>query len=277
MSQKPSRLSEFYKTSAAYKARPSMWDPERFKSYTDLVSAHVPPRSRLLDVGCGVGLSSQLLSRAGYQVAGADFSFLFLEGANERKGNEKVDYICADSIKLPFTADSFDAVCGHEFLEHVPDPDKALSEMNRVLRPGGILILMGPNLLCPWIPLEIAIRPQHLTYSFRNPISAGSRPGNVILGAKNLLLLGLKKIYPSVFYLYRDPFLDFEGDDVGADRDAVYFLNPVDLKKWLKRAGYKLLFQAPFRGHNPVIRIACRLLPESVPETTIVAKKQSSK
>jgi len=94
--------------------------------------------SRILDVGCGAGFATNSLALDGYKVTGIDLAEGALDEAKLRDETKSVEYIMADALKLPFEDNSFDAVISLDFLEHVYEPEKAVKEISRVLKPGGL-------------------------------------------------------------------------------------------------------------------------------------------
>ena len=101
--------------------------------------------SSVLDVGCGTGSLLELLRRRGVKVAGADISPRMIERARKRLG-EDVDLRVADSEGLPWEDASFSLVVCVGSLHHYPNPLKALSEMRRVLRSDGHVMIVDPTL-----------------------------------------------------------------------------------------------------------------------------------
>ena len=96
----------------------------------------VLPR-RVLEVGCGEGeFAQRLVSELGAQVVAVDQSARMVELARERS----VDARVGDVQELPFDDGSFDAAIAAWMLYHVPQLDRALSELARVLRAGGRLV-----------------------------------------------------------------------------------------------------------------------------------------
>jgi len=95
---------------------------------------------RILDLGCGTGLMLEHLSRL-HCAVGLDFSPLALEFSRERGAKQLVR---ADVTALPHDEAGFDIVTALDLAEHVEDEAALLSEIVRVLRPGGHLILTAP-------------------------------------------------------------------------------------------------------------------------------------
>lgn len=94
---------------------------------------------RILDVAAGTGTSSAALARSGARVVAVDFSPGMVEQG--RKKHKKIEFIEADAEKLPFGDNEFDAVAISFGLRNISDPKAALSEMYRVLKPGGRLVI----------------------------------------------------------------------------------------------------------------------------------------
>lgn len=97
----------------------------------------------VLDVGCGDGTYALGAARAGARVTGVDRSAAAVEAARRRAADVglPLELHVADALTLPFPAERFDAVLAVTVLCFVPDPPRAVAEMARVLRPGGVLVL----------------------------------------------------------------------------------------------------------------------------------------
>ncbi len=95
----------------------------------------------MLDVGCGNGLYLQELARRAHSgpVVGMDLSVGMLPAA---RAVSPAPLLTADAQRLPFRDDAFDRVLAMHMLYHVPDRDLAISEMARVLRPGGVALAL---------------------------------------------------------------------------------------------------------------------------------------
>jgi len=105
------------------------------------------PGDRLVDVGSGSGWGSWLFAKAGYDPWLVDFepNSLWLGGLYEhpRLGDGK--RIVADATLVPFADATFGVALVKEFAHHVADKDRLFAEVNRVLRPGGLLVLVEPT------------------------------------------------------------------------------------------------------------------------------------
>lgn len=116
---------------------------------------------RCLDVGCGGGRYSIALAKLGAsEIVGCDISIEGLMDARRRSaGIPGVRFEVASAQSLPYLDDKFDFVCCSGVLHHTVDPERGLSELARVLRPGGkvFLLLYGQGGL-RW-PTIMRIRP----------------------------------------------------------------------------------------------------------------------
>jgi 2-polyprenyl-3-methyl-5-hydroxy-6-metoxy-1,4-benzoquinol methylase len=90
----------------------------------------------VLDVGCGMGELAEQLQQAGIPVCAVDLSARMVELTKQRG----VDAIVADVQQLPFADGEFEVAVANWVLYHVPDLDRGVAELARVLEPGGRLI-----------------------------------------------------------------------------------------------------------------------------------------
>ena len=118
--------------------------------------AALAPGERVLDVACGTGLTA--VEAAGAvgphgNVVGIDLSARMVDAARQRaveRGTANVAFARMDAESLDLPNASFDVVLCELGLMYVPDPARALSEMHRVLRPGGrlVVVVWGDRSLC---------------------------------------------------------------------------------------------------------------------------------
>lgn len=102
-------------------------------------AARAAPGGILLDLCCGHGNAAEALVKAGATVTGLDFSPAML--ARARRRVPEASFVEGDAASLPFEDSRFDAVVCNVGFGHLPDPDTVLSEIARVLRPGGVAAL----------------------------------------------------------------------------------------------------------------------------------------
>src|SRR5687768_1861042 len=119
--------------------------------------AEVRPGMRALDVCCGTGDVAFALADAGAQVTGCDFSAPMLEVARQRqtrrnRGNEALTFVETDALHLPLPCENFDIVTIAYGLRNLADFRAGLTEMLRVLKPGGKLLILdfGKPDFAPW-------------------------------------------------------------------------------------------------------------------------------
>ncbi len=199
----------------------------------DYVARRVPlDGARLLDVGCGGGLLSEALAKAGAHVTGIDLAPDLLKVAklHRLESGVQVDYrqqsvesLAAEAL-AEGGAGAFDAITCMEMLEHVPDPAAILRACAALLKPGGRLFLSTLN---------------------RTPAAFAL----AIVGAEYVA-----RLLPRGTHQYRD------------------FIRPSELARWLREAGLELedvtgLMYAPWRNgarlsaRTDVNYLACAVKP----------------
>ena len=98
---------------------------------------------RVLDVGCGDGILSAALARAGVpHVVGLDLDAGVLERAKARHVDGAIEWLQGDLFSVPFERQSFDAVVAVATLHHV-DAEAALHRFADLVRPGGVVAVIG--------------------------------------------------------------------------------------------------------------------------------------
>jgi len=96
---------------------------------------------KILDAGCGTGMNLVHFGRAGHTTFGFDFAVEAIAKAR-RRGLRKIAR--ASVTDIPYPSEVFDLVYSFEVIDEVADVDRALSELHRVLKPGGYLLLRLP-------------------------------------------------------------------------------------------------------------------------------------
>ncbi|MDH3752581.1 MAG: class I SAM-dependent methyltransferase [Acidimicrobiia bacterium] len=116
---------------------------------------------RLLDLGCGFGRHAYESLRRGAHVVACDMAipelvevritYGAMAVAGEVAGDTLATAVTGDATCLPFDDESFDRIIASEVMEHIPDDAGAITELTRVLRPGGIIAVTVPS----WFPEQI--------------------------------------------------------------------------------------------------------------------------
>jgi SAM-dependent methyltransferase len=148
-----------------------------------LLAEHYRAPGRLLDFGCGRGDALRAFASLGFEAVGADVS----ERAAEMAPEFEVAVVDPETSRLPFGDDSFDFVFSKSVVEHMRSPIDLGREAARVLRPGGIAIVMTPS----W--QHQAWGPFYIDHTHVTPFTAPS--------LKDLMTLaGLEQVRSEHFY-----------------------------------------------------------------------------
>jgi SAM-dependent methyltransferase len=192
--------------------------------------------SLVLEVGCGRGAFQDLVPH----YVGVDLSESVARYLRK-------PFCCAGAAALPFHDNSFAALWSIHVLEHVPDPEKALLEMRRVLKPNGLLFL-SPAWYCrPWAAQGYAVRP-YSDFDLKGKAVKASIPlrnslifraGYVMprrLGRLISACLGVRQT--DLKYKELSPNFEIFWTD---DADAVNSLDPFDVIAWFSWRGDQCL------------------------------------
>ena len=98
---------------------------------------------RVLEIGCGIGSVVFELNRQGHEVTGTDISREAIGYGQNKYGDIRLEVQAAENLE--YNDKSFDVVLSFDLFEHVAATDKHLSEVGRVLRPGGHYLFQTPN------------------------------------------------------------------------------------------------------------------------------------
>jgi ubiquinone/menaquinone biosynthesis C-methylase UbiE len=144
---------------------------------------HLQPGFKVLDVGCGPATDTITLARlvgTSGQVIGVDYDPAMIAEAEKRAFEAGVStwvlHKQADAAELPFEPDTFDACRSERVFEHLPDSVKALSEMVRVTKPNGMVVVMDSDwgtcsIDSPEIEIERRLVRFHADHTLNNAYS----------------------------------------------------------------------------------------------------------
>ena len=126
-------------------AVPEGAEPEHFALRRDFLLAHLPERARVLDVGCGEGAFSAAMADAGAKPIAVDVADEPLRRLRSRFPQLTDVRRANPGEPLPLDDEEADAVWAGEVVEHVVDVGAFCTELRRVLKPAGPLILTTPD------------------------------------------------------------------------------------------------------------------------------------
>jgi len=117
------------------------YDTKKFKGALEDISTFADP-GRLLDIGCSLGIFLDLARKKGWEIHGVE-----LNERARRVAKEKFRIAPYDRPleELNLEPESFDVVTMWEVLEHLTDPRRILAQAHRLLKPGGMLVVLVPN------------------------------------------------------------------------------------------------------------------------------------
>ena len=185
------------------------------------------PEGRVLDLGCGTGHS--FLELAPRETVGVDVAPAALAG------QERETHV-ADMRKLPFADGAFASVLSVHSIEHVPDAERALREIARVLAPGARAVLVTPNRLTFGVPDEI-IDPYHYVEYDAAELSA--------LCASRFARVEVLGLFGSGRY---QALVDAERREL----DRLLRLDPFRLRRFVPRSVRQRLYDARLRTSRAV-------------------------
>ena len=260
------RIESFYHSHAGYYEMLRGYESQdHFRHYMRYMAPFAAERPKALDLGCGTGFSTALLADLGFRVVGIDLSKQLLSLSKPFRKNGGPRYLIGSGTRIPLADGAFDIVGVYDVIEHIPDAERFLAEAVRVLRPGGVLVILSPCVVTPFTPLRalLASGGRQSIYSNRTEAARG------IL--RNSLLALRKLILPGVSFTYRTPRIDAEW--AKEDDDTVYCTSPRELKRFLVREGMRILrYQGD--GTDRAHKLLARILPDIATEIFLVAEKR---
>ena len=113
---------------------------QAYREMYRLMAGSLSPGMDVLEVATGTGLIATQIAACVRHVEATDFSPKMIEAAKRKKAPENIRFSVEDATALSFLDGAFDAVIISNALHIMPDPEKALGSISRVLKPNGLLI-----------------------------------------------------------------------------------------------------------------------------------------
>lgn len=137
-----SEIERYYdKWAAAYDDDLRDWNYQAPREAAALLRQAVPLDGRILDAGCGTGLTGAALSALGYQrISGLDISQASLALAQQTGAYETLTQVDLTALPLPYETNAFAGVQCVGVLTYVPDTNAILREFCRIVQPGGAIV-----------------------------------------------------------------------------------------------------------------------------------------
>ncbi len=130
----------------------SIQSPSMRKYFRDKIIPLIEPTDKVIDIGCGSGVFLPIISPLCGEMIGIDVSSAFVEeslATVKRFGLKNTSIITARSEELPFPNNEFDVVLLVDVIHHVYYLSETISEMKRISKSGGRIIIYEPNILNP--------------------------------------------------------------------------------------------------------------------------------
>ena len=265
---------EYYATCTAYADGLEHKSDTNYSYAVAFVSRYVAAPMALLEIGCGTGRLAEIIATTtGCSITATDLSPHFIEVAGRNRTTNQVVCEEADVMQLPYADGAFDAVYTYQAVEHFPDPMGGLREMARVTRPGGMILIITPNLLSPVAPLRLLA----LCLLRRRGFSLSSRDGGRNVAWTCIMEVGVRAVFLLRHTLSRGvlffPRLEPDYTRPGhGDTDATWRCNTLDMRRLLSSLGCSFVEAcgARTRWLGPLagsIHLAMRRDPRPAPPT----------
>ena len=118
---------------------------QQYLLYYYLISIPVKKTWRILDAGCGIGNNLETILKFNRNISAFDYSEKALSFAKERYEGHEIRFKTGDLHEIPFPKNSFDLVVCTEAIEHCKNPSKVVSELGRIVKNDGYIVLSTQN------------------------------------------------------------------------------------------------------------------------------------
>ena len=245
-----------------------------YEEYADVIFRWTPKNGDVLDLGCGTYRTPLLLQSRGFQTVGCDlFSEKQCRRYQKQVGKDGPRFVSYSGKRLPFDDEAFDTVATLCMMEHVPDVHGMLLEIKRILKPGGRIVIIGPNMSGPHRVIlgmkNIILRRERRYWQFQNVIDC-------IVGGMKMMFWGLfvllskKPLFLYVYPRIEEDKIKFELPD----DDAIHLNAPLSYKKWFRQNGFLMNQYNRRMGDSRFAKVFNTVFPSLATKVQIVAEKQ---
>jgi SAM-dependent methyltransferase len=227
-------------------------------SHLELLGLASVSGKKILDAGCGPGTYGIMLAKQGNEVNGVEISPAAVEVANNRAELKGVNFTAqqGDLENLPFADNTFDiCYCGW-VLHHFPDVNKAVSELVRVIKPGGKIAMAEPNESCMAVRFSRWVEDLPLMRSW--VLKEGWDSPNRTINKHYIYLAALQKYGISEITLSScytggmPPLPPKSKNSINAFFSLIAIKTLVKIRCWVFSIGNKML-KKPFNGSDLLI------------------------
>lgn len=135
------------------------------------IAMELVANQKVLDIACGEGYGSSLLAAKALHVTGMDIDASTIESATAKYKKDNLSFVLSSAEKISAPDSTFDIVVSFETLEHLQHQEAMITEIKRVLRPGGILLISTPD-KTNYTDNRNYKNPYHLKELYRNEFEA---------------------------------------------------------------------------------------------------------
>jgi len=248
----------------------------QYDAYADFILKTAASKDvSILDIGSGTWRLPQTIASKGFKrVVGLDFfSDEKLKIYSEQLQSSNVELASYKGNKIPFDDNAFDVVTSLCVFEHILTIEDTLKEIDRVLKPGGLIIIHAPNWSSPNVAFPALVhmlKKNERFWLFNNSLDVLLYP---LRSLKWYFEVCFAKT-PHFIYVY-PRILNNQIAFKTADDDVVHVCQPLSFKKYFKRNGYKMLKYNRGFGTTLYTKVFNFILPSLASLNVIVAKKKN--
>ena len=237
-----SNIEQFY-SDDGYCGFKDDFTPSRYDDYVNFVKKNII--GSVHEIGSGLGEAAYALHLSSINVTATDiFPNNAISSFKKMDINIPVEFL--NSNKIDKKDNSIENYSLYQVLEHIETPQQTISEIYRTLKPGGQLVIVGPNLISPLSTIKAFIF--GLTGKWETPFFIRKDRykfpfGSTVLEIFPFIFINLYRTLIKLFFrcarkpIFREPCLE---KPAISDSDAVFLMNPLDVRELLINNGFSI-------------------------------------